>query len=51
MGRLSRAASRAVAQLLPEERADWAEAIWAEARVVPPGLERARWPGVPVAFG
>lgn len=43
MGRLSRAAGRGVARLLPAERRDWAEAIWAEAHEVPPGLRRLAW--------
>jgi hypothetical protein len=43
VSRLSGAASRGVARLLPADRRDWAEAIWAEARQVPSGLERALW--------
>ena len=43
MGRLSRAAGRGVARLVPAERRDWAEAIWAEAHEVPPGLRRLAW--------
>jgi len=43
MGRLSRAAGRGVAWLVPAERRDWAEAIWAEAHEVPPGLRRLAW--------
>jgi hypothetical protein len=39
MGRLSRAAAR----LVPAGRRDWAEAVWAEADQVPPGLARAAW--------
>jgi len=34
---------RAVARLMPAERRDWAEAIWAEAGEVPPGLRRLAW--------
>jgi hypothetical protein len=36
MGWLSRAAAR----LVPAERRDWAEALWAEADQAPPGLAR-----------
>jgi hypothetical protein len=43
MGRLSRAASRGVARLVPTERREWAEAIWAEAHEVPPGMRRLAW--------
>jgi len=43
MGRLSRAAGRGAARLLPAERRDWAEAIWAEASEVPSALERLGW--------
>jgi hypothetical protein len=46
MTRLSRgcaAAGRAAARLLPAERRDWAEALWAEAHQVPPGLPRLAW--------
>lgn len=39
MGRLG----RAVARLMLAERRDWAEAIWAEAGEVPPGLRRLAW--------
>jgi hypothetical protein len=35
--------SRAGARLLPAERRDWAEAVWAEAREVPPGWPRLAW--------
>src|SRR5512146_876450 len=34
---------RAVARLVPAGRRDWAEAIWAEAGEVPPGLRRLAW--------
>jgi hypothetical protein len=43
MSRLSRAAGRGAARLLPAERRDWAEAIWAEASEVPSGLRRLSW--------
>ena len=35
--------SRAAARLVPAERRDWAEALWAEADEVPPGLARLAW--------
>ena len=35
--------SRAAARLVPAERRDWAEALWAEAGEVPPGLARLAW--------
>jgi len=34
---------RAVARLLPAGRREWAEAVWAEAREVPPGWPRLAW--------
>ena len=34
---------RAAARLVPAERRDWAEALWAEADQVPPGLARLAW--------
>lgn len=37
------AAGRAAARLLPAERRDWADALWAEAHEVPPGLPRLAW--------
>ncbi len=43
MGRLSRAAGRGAAWLLPAERRGWAEAVWAEAYEVPPGPGRLAW--------
>ena len=46
MTRLSRAcatARRAAARLLPAEHRDWADALWAEAHEVPPGLPRLAW--------
>jgi hypothetical protein len=33
----------AIARLLPAERRDWAEAVWAEAGEVPPGWPRLAW--------
>jgi len=39
MSRLGRAAAR----LVPAERRDWAEVLWAEAGQVPPGLARLAW--------
>jgi hypothetical protein len=35
--------SRAAMRLAPAERRDWAEALWAEADEVPPGLARLAW--------
>jgi hypothetical protein len=35
--------SRAGARLLPAERRDWAEAVWAEAHAVAPGWPRLAW--------
>ena len=35
--------SRAGARLLPAERRDWAEAVWAEAQEVTPGWPRLAW--------
>jgi hypothetical protein len=43
MSRLSRAVGRGAASLLPAERREWAEAVWAEAHEVPPGLRRLAW--------
>ena len=37
------AARRAAARLVPAERRDWVEAVWVEAREVPPGLRRLEW--------
>ena len=37
------AAAHRVARLLPAERRDWAEWVWAEAHAVPPGLTRLAW--------
>jgi hypothetical protein len=34
---------RAVTRLVPAGRRDWAEAIWAEAGDIPPGLRRMAW--------
>ena len=41
--RWTRAAGRVAARLLPADRRDWAEAIWAEASEVPAGLARLGW--------
>jgi hypothetical protein len=41
--RLRSAVGRATSYLLPAERRDWADAVWAEAYEVPPGLPRLRW--------
>jgi hypothetical protein len=43
MGRLTRAAGRGAAYVMSAERRDWAEAVWAEAHEVPPGLRRLAW--------
>jgi hypothetical protein len=43
LGRAGAAALRATALLVPAERRDWAEAVWAEAHEVPPGLRRLAW--------
>ena len=46
MGKLAgvmAAAGRGAARLLPAGRRDWAEAVWAEAHEVPPGLARLAW--------
>jgi hypothetical protein len=37
------AVARALAWLLPAGRRDWAEAVWAEAQQVPPGMARLAW--------
>jgi hypothetical protein len=37
------AAGRGAVWLLPAGRRDWITAVWAEAREVPPGLERLAW--------
>jgi hypothetical protein len=34
---------RATTRMLPVERRDWAEAVWADARDVPPGWDRLSW--------
>ena len=41
--RVMAAVARALAWLLPAGRRDWAEAVWAEAHEVPPGLARLAW--------
>jgi hypothetical protein len=43
MSRLSRAAGRCLMELVAPELRDWAEAVWAEAGEVPPGLARLAW--------
>jgi hypothetical protein len=43
MSGLGRAVGQGAAYLLPAERRDWAEAVWAEAHEVPPGLRRLAW--------
>jgi hypothetical protein len=43
MRRLSRAGGWVVARLLPAERREWAEAIWAEADEIPSAAGRLRW--------
>jgi hypothetical protein len=37
------AARRGMTRLVPAERRDWVEAVWAEAPTVPPGLRRLAW--------
>ena len=41
--RAGAAARRSVIRLVPAERRDWVEAVWAEAPEVPPGLSRLAW--------
>lgn len=43
MSRLSRAVTRCAVRLVPADRRDWAEALWAETDDVPPGLARLGW--------
>jgi hypothetical protein len=43
LNRMMAAAGRSAAWLLPGERRDWVEALWAEAHEVPPGLARLAW--------
>jgi|SRR5690348_4566957 len=46
MGKLTQvmaAVRRGVTWLVPAGRRDWAEAVWAEAHEVPPGLTRLAW--------
>jgi hypothetical protein len=43
LGRVRGAARRAAARLVPAERRDWVEAVWAEAPEVPSGLRRLAW--------
>jgi hypothetical protein len=42
-GRVARHAGRAILWLLPAQRRDWVEALWAESAALPPGQARARW--------
>ena len=37
------AARRGMVRLVPAERREWAEAVWVEAREVPPGWQRLAW--------
>ncbi len=41
--RIAAAAGRGAVRLVPAARRDWAEAVWAEAREVPPGWPRLAW--------
>ena len=41
--RTASAARRAVMRLVPAQRRDWAEAVWAEAHEVPAGWPRLAW--------
>ncbi len=41
--RIAAAAGRRAVRLVPAARRDWAEAVWAEAREVPPGWPRLAW--------
>jgi hypothetical protein len=43
LGPAAAAAGRGVVRLLPAERRDWAEAVWAEAHDVPAGWPRLAW--------
>ena len=43
LSRVGAAVWRGAALLVPAGRRDWAEAIWAEAPEVPPGLRRLAW--------
>ena len=43
LNRMAAAARHGAAWLLPAWRRDWAEAVWAEAHEVPPGLARLAW--------
>lgn len=40
LSRVGAAVRRAAARLVPADRRDWVEAVWAEASEVPPGLRR-----------
>jgi len=50
MSPLSRAAARCAMWLVPDERRDWAAALWAEADQVPPGRARLAWRASGVRF-
>jgi hypothetical protein len=43
LDRVGAAARRGAALLVPADRREWVEAIWAEASEVPPGLRRLAW--------
>jgi hypothetical protein len=43
LSRVGAAARRGAARLMPAGRRDWVEAVWAEAREVPPGMRRLAW--------
>jgi hypothetical protein len=50
MSRLSRAVARWAVRLVPDGRRDWAEALWAEADQLPPGLARLAWRASGIRF-
>ena len=41
--RIAAAAGRGAMRLVPADRRDWAEAVWAEAHEVPAGWPRLAW--------
>jgi hypothetical protein len=43
LGRILTAIGRFAVRLMPAGRRDWAEAVWAEAHYVPPGMTRLAW--------
>ena len=43
LGRAGAAALRGATRLVPADRRDWVEAVWAEAAEAPPGLRRLAW--------